>query len=317
MSFGSFGNFKDINNITKSFQDLGNQSFSFAKKTQRMVEERLGKATDVSQLPQEYIDLEQRVDSLKVVYQKLLDITNTYENESYDYPANMKESVNEFSKTFVSKVQDLSRATSASDAQAVLLSGGKQQPPKTLNHALGRAALSASQELKSTSDLNSATPSSSSLSEALSKYATAELKIGEARLTQDNLIRARFNLPMSKALKTSLSKATKARQTVEEKRLNYDAARAAIKTARPDQVAKLRSELDHLEDEFANATEEAVSIMKNVVDDSKPLAELSELIEAQLSYHKSAAELLGDLLPEINGLIEKDATRTSAFGDDI
>lgn len=257
---------------------------------------------------------------MKAVYQKLLNITNTYENEAYDYPANIKESFNEFSKSFLTKVQELSKATSVQDAQAVVLAPGKQQPPKTLNHALGRAALAASQDLKSgsASDLNaSSLENQSALSDALTKYATAELKIGEARLTQDNLIRARFNLPMSKALKTSLDKASRARRAVEEKRLNYDTARTSLKTARPEHEAKLRSELEHLEDEFANATEEAVSIMKNVVDDSKPLTELAELIEAQLSYHKAATELLSDLLPDINGLIEKDASRSSALGDDI
>lgn len=212
----------------------------------------------------------------------------------------------------------MSTVRSAVDAQAVLLAPGKQLPPKTLNHALGRAALSAAQDLKlgNSSDLN-ATETNSALSEALTKYATAELKIGEARLTQDNLIKSRFNLPMSHALKTSLNKASKSRKNVEEKRLNYDTARAALKVASPANEAKLRADLDNLEDEFANATEEAVSIMKNVVDDSKPLRELAELIEAQLSYHKSATESLSDLLPEINTLIDKDTTRTSAFGDDI
>lgn len=312
MAFNNFSN--NFGNFTKNLQDFGNQSYTFAKKTHRMVEERLGKVQDVSQLPQEYTDLEHKVDSLKSVYQKLLNITDTYELESYDYPANIKESFNEFSKNVVSKVQDLSKVTTAQDAQAVLMGPGKQQPPKTLNHALGRAALSAAQDLKSNTDATSSAPA---LGDALTKYATTELKIGEARLTQDNLIRARFNLPMSKALKTSLNKATKARRNVEEKRLDYDTARANLKTAKPEQQPRLRAELDQLEDQFAIATEEAVSIMKNVVDDSKPLTELVELIEAQLSYHKTAAELLSELLPEVNGLIEKDANRTSAFGDDI
>ena len=51
-------------------------SFSpFAARTQQMIKEQLGQADDRTQLPDEYIELEKRVDALKIVHQKLLQVT--------------------------------------------------------------------------------------------------------------------------------------------------------------------------------------------------------------------------------------------------
>lgn len=51
-------------------------SFSpFAQRTQQMIREQLGQAEDRTQLPDEYIELEKRVDALKLVHQKLLQVT--------------------------------------------------------------------------------------------------------------------------------------------------------------------------------------------------------------------------------------------------
>lgn len=59
--------------------------------------ERAGAATadDITELPQEYLDLERRVDGLKVAHQKMLSIAKAYSTESYDYPTQVQESVTE------------------------------------------------------------------------------------------------------------------------------------------------------------------------------------------------------------------------------
>lgn len=40
-----------------------------------MIREQLGQVEDKTQLPDEYIELEKRVDALKLVHQKLLQVT--------------------------------------------------------------------------------------------------------------------------------------------------------------------------------------------------------------------------------------------------
>jgi hypothetical protein len=47
----------------------------FAQRTQQMIKEQLGQAEDKTQLPDEYIQLEKRIDALKLVHQKLLQVT--------------------------------------------------------------------------------------------------------------------------------------------------------------------------------------------------------------------------------------------------
>jgi hypothetical protein len=47
----------------------------FAARTSQFVKEQLGTADEKTQLPDEYIELEKRVDALKQVHQKLLSVT--------------------------------------------------------------------------------------------------------------------------------------------------------------------------------------------------------------------------------------------------
>lgn len=136
----------------------------------------------------------------------------------------------------------------------------------------------------------------------LEKFAVAEGKIGDARLAQDALIHSRFNSAFSSTLSTGLQIAQKARKNVNKARLSLDAAKTAARNAKPERQVALRVELEQAEDDFVSATEEAVSVMKNVLDTPEPLRNLSDLVAAQLSYHKASVEVLSQLLPEIDEL---------------
>lgn len=48
--------------------------------------ERFGGADDITELPEEYRQLEQRVDALKSAHAALVRTAKTYEQEGYDYP---------------------------------------------------------------------------------------------------------------------------------------------------------------------------------------------------------------------------------------
>ncbi|KAK5001588.1 hypothetical protein LTR28_012475, partial [Elasticomyces elasticus] len=47
----------------------------FAARTQQYVKEQLGQADEKTELPPDYVELERRVDALKQVHQKLLQVT--------------------------------------------------------------------------------------------------------------------------------------------------------------------------------------------------------------------------------------------------
>lgn len=306
------------------FQSFGKNfsaSFSpFAARTQQYVREQLGQADDKTQLPPDYIELEKRVDALKQVHQKMLQVTSQYTNEGYDYPTNIRESFNDLGRTVSEKVTLLSSATSPAEAQAALTAPPSAKPqPKTLNHAIARAALSSSTTLTQDHGSSGEDP----LATALEKYALSMEKVGEARLAQDMQIQSRFLAGWSTTLNTNLMFAARARKAVENARLNLDATKARAKAgggfALPGQKKQqgeeehiseeARAQIEQAEDEFVGQTEEAVGVMKNVLDTPEPLRNLADLIAAQLEYHKKAYEILSELAPVVDQLqVEQEAS---------
>jgi hypothetical protein len=222
------------------------------------------------------LELEKRVDALKAVHQKMLQVTSQYTNEAYDYPTNLRESFNDLGRTVSDKVNLLSSASSPAEAAAAMAAPPSAKPqPKTFNHAIARAALASSHVLNQAEHGGQEDP----LATALEKYAISEEKVGEARLAQDAAVQARFLAGWSTTLNTQLQFATRARKSVENARLSLDAAKARAKSGGgitfPGQhrdtlgedehiSEEHRAEIEAKEDEFVAQTEEAVGVMKNV-----------------------------------------------------
>ncbi|KIN08420.1 hypothetical protein OIDMADRAFT_107198 [Oidiodendron maius Zn] len=303
-------------------------SFSpFAARTQQYVKEQLGQVDDKTQLPPDYIELEKRIDALKQIHQKMLQVTSQYSHEAYDYPNNIKESFNDLGRTVSEKVHLLTTATSPAEAQAALTAPPSAKPqPKTFSHAIARASLASSQLLQQQYTGAGEDP----LAAALEKYALASERVGEARLAQDAQIQSRFLAGWSTTLNTNLMFATRARKGVENSRLLLDAAKAKSKNSgwhlpgqtnsrgvegRNDEADESsRVEIEQAEDEFVGQTEEAVGVMKNVLDTPEPLRNLADLIAAQLEYHKKAYEILSELAPVVDGLqVEQEVQRSAEF----
>jgi len=288
----------------ETFKGFGASITPFAKRTRQLLNERFGTVEDKTELPQEYLELEKRIDNLKATHLKLLNVTGTFANESYDYQ-DLKESFVDLGKTIQEKVANISSAASAAEAQAALTKPVTKAPPKTLNHALARASLAGSELLGSQDHFGN----------ALAKYSAAEEKIGNARLAQDNQITSRFNSAMSTTVNSHISFAMKARRNVQNARLTLDAAKSSAKNARPERQDAARVEVEQAEDAFVAAVEEATSVMKNVLDTPEPLRNLADMIAAQLVYHKEAYEILAELAPTIDQLqVESEAAYRSSRG---
>ncbi|OTA94447.1 hypothetical protein M434DRAFT_394713 [Hypoxylon sp. CO27-5] len=303
-----------------SLSSIGQQITPFASRTFQYTKEQLGQAEDKTQLPPDYIDLEKRVDALKQVHQKMLAVTSQYSHEAYDYPANIKESFSDLGRTVSEKVQLLSAATTPAEAQAALTAPPTAKPqPKTFSHAIARASLASSQLLHQQHTGAGEDP----LATALEKYALASERLGEARLAQDAQIQSRYLAGWNTTLNTNLMFATRARKNVEKARLTLDSVKSRAKgttwkigAASPrddhhgtDELSpEAQEEIEKAEDEFVTQTEEAVGVMKNVLDTPEPLRNLAELVAAQLEYHKKAVEILSELAPVIEGLqVEQEA----------
>ncbi|KAH9888185.1 BAR domain-containing family protein [Xylariomycetidae sp. FL2044] len=310
-------NFKAFGSSLSSF---GQQITPFASRTFQYTKEQLGQAEDKTQLPPDYIDLEKRVDALKQVHQKMLNVTSQYSNEAYDYPPNVKETFSDLGRTVSEKVHLLSTATSPAEAQAALTAPPSAKPqPKTFSHAVARASLASSQLMHQQHTGAGEDP----LATALEKYALASERVGEARLAQDAQIQSRYLAGWNTTLNTNLMFATRARKNVEKARLTLDSVKARAKgntwkigptSPRDEQPsseelsAEAQEEIEKAEDEFVTQTEEAVGVMKNVLDTPEPLRNLAELVAAQVEYHKKAYEILSELAPVIEGLqVEQEA----------
>ncbi|KAL2129530.1 hypothetical protein VTI74DRAFT_7636 [Chaetomium olivicolor] len=307
--------------LQKSLTSLGGQITPFASRTFQYTKEQLGQAEDKTQLPPDYIDLEKRVDALKAVHQKMLAVTSQYSHEAYDYPPNIKETFQDLGRTVSEKVHLLSSATSPAEAQAALTAPPTAKPqPKTFHHAIARASLASSQTLHQQHTGAGEDP----LATALEKYALAMERVGEARLAQDSQIQSRFLAGWNTTLNTNILFANRARKAVEKARLTLDAVKARVKGttwklggASPRQDThdehelspEAQEEIEKAEDEFVTQTEEAVGVMKNVLDTPEPLRNLAELIAAQMEFHKKAHEILSELAPVIDGLqVEQEAS---------
>ncbi|KAG5935773.1 hypothetical protein E4U59_005369 [Claviceps monticola] len=306
MDFKNFG--KNISDFSASFTPSASRIVQFTK-------EQFGQAEDKTQLPPDYIDLEKKVDALKQVHHKMLTVTSHYSNEAYDYPPNIKETFQDLGRTVSEKVSLLSSATTAAEAQAALITPPTAKPqPKTFSHAVARASLASSQLLHQSHTGSGEDP----LATALEKYAITMERLGESRLAQDSQIQSSFLAGWNTTLNTNLNFATRARKNVERSRLSLDAVKAHVKgttfklgaqSARADQQheeqelsSAAQEEIEKAEDEFVTQTEEAVGVMKNVIDSPDPLRNLAELIAAQIDYHKKAYEVLSELAPMVDDL---------------
>lgn len=138
---------------------------------------------------------------------------------------------------------------------------------KTLHHALSRGAASGALELgASATDLagvGSPTKSKgtggveeSKLGEALQKFALAQDRVGNLRLTQDDAISGGFLNPWN-AFGSQIALALKARQSVREARLHLDSWRQALKAAetagKRDKVETMRADVEAAEDKVRGA----------------------------------------------------------------
>lgn len=145
-----------------------------------------------------------------------------YDNESYDYPTQIQESITELSSSIGYNITSFA-ATNLRGTNLPVPDAPSAPPPsthKTLPHALVRSASTASSAVKAT-----ATSGDDRLGKALGLYATGWEKIAAARLEQDAGIKDHFLHPWQTTLNTSIAVAMKARQAVKMSRLELDAAK--------------------------------------------------------------------------------------------
>jgi hypothetical protein len=302
------------NKLTSGVAPLGQKLTRQFGNLNQQARERFGAvdADDITELPDEYKKLEERVDALKNAHLNLGKIAKAFETEGYDYPTQVQESLTQISAQVGHSVTSWA-ASAAKQTNLNVKVPQTSAPPsahKTLHHALSRGAASGALELgASATDLAGVSgpaggkagaggAEESKLGEALQKFALAQDRVGNLRLQQDEAIKAGFLTPWS-AFGSQLQLAMKARQSVREARLHLDSWRQAVKQAeasgKRDKVDAMRSDVELAEDKLVSATEEAITVMKRVLEDPQPIKSLAAFVKAQAEYHQAAQDVYNEV----------------------
>lgn len=288
-------------NITQQ-TDKFTKTFAEFSQTAR---ERLGTVDqdDVTELPEEYKDLERRVDALRNAHSSLLRVAKVYDSEPYDYPTQINESVTETATNISHTLTSwAAAATKGTNLPPIEVPSKAPSEHKTLSHALSRAATSGSLDLASTtSSADSSGSIISLMAKVLKSYAMVQARIGDERLAQDSHIQSGFLQPWQTSLNLGLQAAMKSRGNVRSARLALDAARLLQKNAAPGpKKEQARIEVDNAEEKLVAATEEAIELMKRVLDDPEPIRAIAQLVKAQQAYHSAASDALQGLIGEVD-----------------
>ncbi|KAI8850858.1 hypothetical protein BC829DRAFT_361318 [Chytridium lagenaria] len=273
-----------ISGLAQRIRPLGSQAAKGFSQVSQYARERMGASTDITELPTKFQELEEKVDKIKALHESLVKVSQNYTKPHYDYEPLLSETALDFATNVRGKVVSLAGATTTT----------REEIPRSLSHALARAATSGSAGL----------PTEEPLTLALRKFATAHERVGNARLNLDSDATLKFHQPMVATISQQIAHAMKARRKVQAARLTYDAARARLKASKPEREEAARSEMEAMEDEFVAVVDDAMGKMTLVVESGAgtALKSLAELVSAQLVYFKTAYEILAELAPEIDEL---------------
>ncbi|TPX74573.1 hypothetical protein CcCBS67573_g04164 [Chytriomyces confervae] len=281
--------------LASQLKPLSNDAAKRVSMGVQFAKEKLGSTTDVTELPPKYRELEEKVDKIRVMHESLLKLTINFQKPHYDYAPHISETAKDV-------------AASVRDGWSSFMAGGgmdqngrtsvphpstKEEIPPSLSHAISKVAKTAA------TGMNPQEP----FTVTLEKIADAYETIGHTRVKMDTEITQSVHAPLTTTLNQLIAHATKARRHVSLVRLNYDSARAKLKTAKPQQEDAARAEMEATEDAFVAAVDDAMSKMALVVDSTEPIKNWAKLVEAQLAYYKQAHEVLAGLVPEIEELM--------------
>lgn len=171
--------------------------------------------------------------TLTAIAKSLHRIARVYETETYDYPVHVQESLVELSSSVAHNVTSFAATNlKGTNLPAPSVMPPPKLQPKTLPHALSRAAVSGASSLgpdlrlsKALQLYGGALDKVSNAMHTAIRRVNCRFQIGNARLEQDEVIVERFLQPWQVTLSSSIAVAMKARAAVRTSRLELDSAK--------------------------------------------------------------------------------------------
>lgn len=236
------------------------------KKTTRFLQEKVGVISEdeISKLPEDYQQLELKVDALEKVLNRLLLVTRTFELEGYDYPPNLTESLNHWWNEEDKKISDFKNNEKESkdfenvenkETNNAINNGSNDRlveiNPSIFNRsfaiAISKAVLDSQQifinskkRKEQTSTGNNKTNNEeneedeededlNNLIKAFQSWCQCYKNIDQSQNDMNTMIAKEFNQKLSDMLTIDFKTVKKLRKKVQESRLEFDTMRHEIK----------------------------------------------------------------------------------------
>jgi hypothetical protein len=266
-----------MNNLSKLSQRIS-KSFEQAR---QLTSEYIGTADEVTSFPPDYRVLEEKVDKLKTIYEDLVRVHRQFIKADRYEPPIQDQMVDVFGK--INQQFDKLGQSSSRSPKPHSSPSADDMPPFTIQHAAAKASLEG---------VNVLQPEGDELSQTLKKYGQAMDKLGGYRMAMDQKIEHAFLRPMQNIVDAIIGNAMHARKSAQRSRLELDSCKSKCKTSKSDRLDVLQKELADAEAQFHAHVDEATQRMQNVVDNPLVVQCISELINAQLSYHQNCSQAL-------------------------
>ncbi|KAJ2523269.1 BAR domain-containing protein [Coemansia sp. RSA 1939] len=281
----SFSKFtKNVSSNWTPFADKVSKGFTQYK---QLATEKLGSNAEVTELPSDYVALEKRYEAVRQAQLLLVRHAKTYTAPPSQFDVQALQS------QFSSLTSKIGGKQDAETVAAARREEEERNARSTHEHVLARSSLEVAEKIGLEEPLGA----------ALFKFGSIEEKVGDEKLKQNKTIHRGFIEPTTGNIDSGIALAQNARKEVNAARLTLDAAKTSFKNAKPEKADAVRRDVEAAEDHFVTVVEEAMKLMRAVVESPEHLRYLSELIKAQLAFHKEAAALLGDLAPEIDEIL--------------
>ncbi|KAJ1898687.1 BAR domain-containing protein [Kickxella alabastrina] len=285
-----------MDSFTKFTQNVSTNWTPFASKVGRsltqykqLATEKLQSNVETTALPSDYLQLEKQFEATRQHTQKLLRLANhfiTPPASQYDMQA-----IQQTVSSLTAKINTAATAATAGNSGGAARGSvvADEKVPGTVEHGFSREALEYSEKIGLEHPLGA----------ALFKFGSIEEKVGTGRLKMDSSVQRGFVGPLEDMLRGGIQMAQTGRKEVLAARLTLDAAKKEYRSAAAVGADAQRAAVEKAEDHFVTVIEEAMRLMKAVVESPEHLVLLSGFVQSQLAYHREAAELLADLAPEI------------------
>ncbi|KAI9292672.1 hypothetical protein K502DRAFT_351770 [Neoconidiobolus thromboides FSU 785] len=267
-------------NLSGKFGPLASKISKGFTQAKQWSEEKLGTASDVTELPVEYLELEKKVDTIRNLHLQMIKVVKNYSAQLGDTV--LPESLQGFTKS-ITETFNAGNGPVAPHAT-------ENNDPKTVYNAFAKTAFEGAGVLGTDEPFGT----------VLMKFGSVEDKIGDSKTRMNQTIQKQVLTPLNSTLNTTIQLAMKARRNVTNLRLELDGLRSKHRNAKPEKLAQAKKEIDDAEEALVLAVDEASELMRTVIDNPEPLRNLAELVAAQMDFYKEAYELLADIAPEID-----------------